>query len=57
MKKLLDPSLNIKGVTVLDDIYSDEKPEIDKMSIKRKKTAVAKTSSFHLAKAKSHYSQ
>ena len=52
MKKLLNPRLNTKKVTVLDDISSDEKPEIDKMSIKRKKTAVAKTSSFHPEKAK-----
>ena len=52
MKKLLNPRLNTKEVTVLDDISSDEKPEIDKMSIKRKRRAVAKTSSFHPAKAK-----
>ena len=52
MKKLLDPSLNDKGVTVLDDISSDEKPEIDQMSIKMKKTTVAKNSSFHPAKEK-----
>ena len=52
MKKLLDPSLNIKGVTVLDDISSDEKLEIYEISIKRKKTAAAKTSYFHPAKAK-----
>ena len=50
MKKLIDPSLNVKGVTVLDDISSDEKPE--KMSIKRKKTTAAKTSSCHPAKEK-----
>ena len=52
MKKFLNPRLNTKEVTILDDISSDEKPEIDKMSIKRKKTTAAKTSSFHPAKAK-----
>ena len=52
LKKLLNPKLNTKEVTVLDDISPDEEPEIDKMSIKRKKKAVAKTSSFHPAKAK-----
>jgi len=52
LKKLLNPKLNTKEVTVLDDISSDEEPEIDKMSIKRKKKSVAKTSSFHPAKAK-----
>ena len=52
MNKLLNPRLNTKEVTVLDDISSYEKPEIDKMSIKRKKTAAAKTSSFHPAKEK-----
>ena len=52
LKKLLNPKLNTKEVTVLDDISSDEEPESDKMSIKRKKKSVAKTSYFHPAKAK-----
>ena len=37
MKKLLNPSLNTKEVTVLGDDSSDEKPKIDKVSSKRNK--------------------
>ena len=52
MKKLLNPRLNTQKVTVLDDISSDEEPEIDEMSIRREKTAAAKTSSSHPTKLK-----
>ena len=52
MNKLLNPSLNTKEVTVLDDDSIDEKLKVDKVSSKRRKEAVAKTSSFHPAKAK-----
>ena len=52
MKKLLNPSLNTKEVTVLDDVSSDEKPKIDKVSSKRKKEAVVRSSALHRAKEK-----
>ena len=52
MKKLLNPSLNTKEVTVLDDVSSDEKPNIDKVSSKRKKEAVVRCSALHPAKGK-----
>ena len=52
MKKLLNPRLNTQKVTVLDDISSDKEPEIDEISIRRKKTAAAKTSPSHPTKVK-----
>ena len=52
MKKLLNPILTTQKVTVLDDISSDKEPEIDEMSIRRKKTAAAKTSPSHPTKVK-----
>ena len=52
MKKILNPSLNTKEVTVLDDVSSDEKAKIDKESSKRKKEAVVRSSSLHRAKEK-----
>ena len=45
MKKLLNPRLNSKEVTVLDDDSSDEKPKIEK-------EAVLKTPVSHHAKGK-----
>ena len=52
MKKLLNAKLNTKQVIVLDDISLDKEPEIDEMSIRRKKTAAAKTSPSHPTKVK-----
>ena len=52
MKKLLNPNLNTKQVTVLDDISSGEEPESDTMNIKSKGKTVAKASSSHPVKAK-----
>ena len=51
MKKLLNPSLNVKGVTVLDDNSADEESKIDKGS-SRKKEAVVRSSVLHPAKGK-----
>ena len=50
MKKLLNPSLNTKEVTILDDVSSDEKQKIDKESSKRKKEAVVRSSALHPTK-------
>ena len=53
MKKLLNPSLNTKEVTVLDEVSSDdEKPKIDTLSSKKKKGAVVRSSVLHPAKGK-----
>ena len=53
MKKLLNPSLNTKDVTVLDDVSSDdEKPKSDKVSSKKKKEAVVRDSALQPAKGK-----
>ena len=52
MKKLLNPRLNTNEVTILDDLSSDEKPEVDKVSRKGKKQTVSKASSLHLAREK-----
>ena len=52
MKKLLDPRLNVEGVTILDELSSDEKAEIEKMNPKSKKTAAAKASPCQPAKTK-----
>ena len=52
MKKLLNPKLNSKQVTVLKDISSGEEPEFDTMNIKSKGKTVAKASSSHPAKVK-----
>ena len=52
MKKLLNPKLNTKQVTVLDDISSGEEPEFDTMNIKSKGKTVAKVSSSHPTKVK-----
>ena len=52
MKKLLDPRLNTKEMTVLDDISSDEKPEIDKMSIKKEEKNSCKNFIFSSCKGK-----
>ena len=50
MKKQLNPILNTKEVTVLDDVSSDEKPKIDNVSNKRKKEAVIRSSDLHPTK-------
>ena len=52
LKKLLNPRLDSKEVTVLDDVSLEEKPEIDKVSSKKSKETVIKAPSFHLAKSK-----
>ena len=52
MKKLLNPKLNSKQVTVLKDISSGEELEFDTMNIKSKGKTVAKASSSHPAKVK-----
>ena len=52
MKKLLNPKLNSKQETVLNDTSSNEEPEIGKMNIKSKGKIVAKASSYHPAKVK-----
>ena len=52
MKKLLDPRLNVEGVTVLDELSSNEKTEIEKMNPKTKKTAATKVSPCQPAKTK-----
>ena len=39
-------------MTVLDDVSSDEKPKIDKVSSKRKKEAVVRSLALHPAKEK-----
>ena len=52
MKKLLDPCLNVEGVNLLDELSSDEKVEIEKMSPKTKKTATSKDSPCQPAKTK-----
>jgi len=52
MKKLLNPKLNSKQVTVLNHISSGEEPEFDMMNIKSKGKTVAKASSSHPAKVK-----
>ena len=52
MKKLLDPHLNVEGVTILDELSSDEKAESKKLSPKKKKTAAAKASPGQPAKTK-----
>ena len=57
MKKLLNPNLNVKGVTVIDDNSADEESKIDKVSSRRKE-AVVKSSALHPEKRKKiHYSQ
>ena len=57
MKKLLDPCLNVEGVTILDELSSDEKAESKKLSPKKKKTTAAKASSCQPVKKKHQYSQ
>ena len=53
MKKLLNPSLNTKEVTVLDEVSpDDEKPRIDKVSSKKKEGAVVRSLVFHHVKEK-----
>ena len=52
MKRLLNPKLNSKQETVLNDTSSNEEPEIGKINIKSKKKAVAKASSSQPAKVK-----
>ena len=52
MKKLLNPRINTKEITVLDDDSSDEKPKIDKGKSKGKKEAVIKISVSHHTKGK-----
>ena len=52
LKKLLNPRLDSKEVTVLDDVSLEEKPEIDKVSSIQSKETVIKAPSFYLAKAK-----
>ena len=51
MNKLLNPSLNIKGVTITDDNSADEESKIDKVSTRRKE-AVVKISALHPEKRK-----
>ena len=52
MKKLLNPKLNSKQVTILKDISSGEEPQFYTMNIKSKGKIVAKASSSHPAKEK-----
>ena len=52
LKKLLNPRLDSKEVTVLDDVSLEEKPEIDKVSGIKSKETVIKAPSFYLVKSK-----
>ena len=52
LKKLLNPRLDSKEVTVLDDVSLEEKPEIDKVSSKKSKETVIKAPYFYLSKSK-----
>ena len=52
LKKLLNPRLDSKEVTVLDDVSSEEKPEIDKVSSINSKETVIKAPYLYLTKSK-----
>ena len=52
MKKLLNPHLNVEGVTILDELSSDEKAESKKLIPKMKKTTAAKASPGQPAQTK-----